>query len=1032
MWHCRITVIAFMLLALTGFSQKRHAINISTNDGLPTTSIRSFHKDSRGYLWIGTDAGVVKYDGINMVVYNGSDGLPGEKIWDIDEDWNGNMWFACFGGGVARFDGQKITAFTEKEGLPDNSIRKFKCHIPTRTYVYGTGITCGTADSTFSNFHYANILSGDSTQIITAILLDSLSAIVFDFRSHAHKRINFINNSVSPLSSTWINNYKPSAATVLHNQDTLLTNDRTGIVIKNNMGITEIDSIGQVFGIEEDPEETIWIASWNGGANISPPGGLFTVKNNTLSGENKTYGIESILGWCLDYDTLQSYMLYGTLDMGAYIIPKPYFTCYDAAYFNEEYLNVKDVVCDKNETVYSISNDMLYIFEPDGNFNKIDAEKLYTIRQSFYKENMSGEALRTILNKIKSDYQTHRYSYTSINSTTKNELLFNIMGLGCFIYTDKEKIKPISFYGSYFSLDENDTIVQCDEWAYEIKKHGHYKNVNNCFTRYEVPGKRIMAKKHFRYQNETWLCSRISGLFMEKDCAIRDLNAEDSTINHLVNAICFDSIGTAYIGGNDGRIEVLSPIERKKIYEVSHKKTLPAILWMEIWKGYLFAGHADGLRIYKLNEIASGNISFRFFGETEGNIYRNVNNSDIDKQGNIWLAANSGLIKVDANLILNTKYYPLKSIIDNVELFNKESDWGHFGETNKWTNLPKETVKLTYEENNLSIHYHTINFVNPDAEEYYYKLDGIDNEWIGPTEKTYVVYPYLKSGTYNFQLKSRNHTSGLDSNEASFSFIILKPWYFQLWFIIAMLLIFITLVYLFYKIRINNIRRQEQQKREITNHISELETKALQAQMNPHFIFNSMSSIQNFIIDNNVDEALLFMGHFSKVIRKTLDHIDNKKISLQEELEYLEHYTELEKMRFDNSFEFIVTIDDNIDTINTDIPPMILQPFIENSVKHAFPDRSFHGKITLTINAVDEECYCCIIEDNGIGRAAAEINKTKINLGHHSRGMKITQDRIKMLNHKDQHIYHIQVTDLVDDLGNAAGTRVKIVLPLNM
>ncbi|PLW98520.1 MAG: histidine kinase, partial [Marinilabiliales bacterium] len=117
--HCaRLSVFFLLLLSLSCFSQSRHAVNLTTNDGLPITSVRVFHKDSRGYLWIGTDAGVVKFDGLEMSVFNSYNGLPGEKVWDIDEDWNGDMWFACFGEGIAKYDGTNFTSYTIEDGLP--------------------------------------------------------------------------------------------------------------------------------------------------------------------------------------------------------------------------------------------------------------------------------------------------------------------------------------------------------------------------------------------------------------------------------------------------------------------------------------------------------------------------------------------------------------------------------------------------------------------------------------------------------------------------------------------------------------------------------------------------------------------------------------------------------------------------------------------------------------------------------------------------------------------------------------------------
>lgn len=1028
----RLSVFLLMLLSVTCFSQKRHAINLTTNDGLPIKSVRAFHKDSRGYLWIGTDAGVVKYDGLKMTVYNGYSGLPGEKIWDIDEDWNGDMWFACFGEGIARYDGTNFISYTIEDGLPDKAIRKIACHHPTKNLILATGKACAYITEDFEIQSTKDFFIPELSSTYTEILLNESAALVLAHTNSKHMYIDLQKGTITPFSSNWMKRYQTSAGFVTDNNDTIITNLRNGIVVKKDSSLTETGGMGQVFGITEDGQRRLWLAAWNDSKSLGADGGLFSYNDGQIASGNKTFDIKTTFGWAIYNDSIQSETYFGTLNKGIYAFPLPYFTLYDNIYFDESNFSAEQIVCRNGNEVFASSRNTLIRILPDKKYEKLTIAELVDLQIACSEthQNIISKNQRSILIAHKSD--PDYFTFKSIAKATNNDIMVGLGNLKPIVISNDLNAITISYLTyNTFILDENDTITSCDSWTPGIDKYGHYKNIQKR-KEYRIPGKSIMANKLYTYQNETWLFSKISGIFMEKDCTIRDLNEEDSTINHLVNAICFDSTGTAYLGGNDGRIEVLSPVERKKELEIAHKRTLPAVLWINIWKGYLFAGHADGLRIYNLQDVLQGDYSYRFLGETEGNAYRNVNNSDIDENGNIWLATTEGIVMVDANLILNTKYYPLKTVIDKVELFNTETDWSNYGAMDRWSKLPEESVTLKHDENNISIHYHTINFVNSIAEQYYYKLEGIDQEWTGHGNKTYVVYPYLKPGKYTFRAKSRNHTSGLYSTEATFMFTILKPWYFQWWFIISMSVILMSTIALLYRMRIRYIRRQEKQKREIMTRISNLETKALQAQMNPHFIFNSMSSIQNFVIDNDVDEALTFMGHFSKVIRMTLDHVDNKTMPLQDELDYIAHYTELEKMRFDNSFEFLMEVDHEIDVFNTLIPPMLLQPIIENCIKHAFPDRSHKGRITLYIKPHGNDAYQCEIEDNGIGRAAAEQNKSRKNLGHTSKGMKITNDRIRMLNKEDQERYRLEIIDLFNDENIACGTRVVIVLPVEL
>ena len=339
-----------------------------------------------------------------------------------------------------------------------------------------------------------------------------------------------------------------------------------------------------------------------------------------------------------------------------------------------------------------------------------------------------------------------------------------------------------------------------------------------------------------------------------------------------------------------------------------------------------------------------------------------------------------------------------------------------------------ETPKLDPDQNNISIYYHTLNYNNPDADHYYYKLDGIDKDWIGPSDKKYVVYPYLNSGKYRFLVKSRNELSGMETQVAEFKFVILTPWYEQIWFYIFLVFFVITSFILFYNIRLRNMRKKEEGKRNIMQKISELETKALQAQMNPHFLFNSINSIQSYILDNDVDEALTYLNSFSKIIRMTLEFVDKKFVSLSDVLDYLQHYVDLENMRFDELFDYLVVIDNQIDPETTLIPPMLLQTLIENSIKHGIRNLKHRGTIKLEIVKIDNESFKCIIEDNGVGRLkSSQINKDQ-NINKESLGLKIIKERLDILNNGKESPYKMEIIDLYSDTGVSVGTRVELTL----
>jgi tetratricopeptide (TPR) repeat protein len=204
------------------------------------------------------------------------------------------------------------------------------------------------------------------------------------------------------------------------------------------------------------------------------------------------------------------------------------------------------------------------------------------------------------------------------------------------------------------------------------------------------------------------------------------------------------------------------------------------------------------------------------------------------------------------------------------------------------------------------------------------------------------------------------------------------------------------------------------------------ELTALRAQMNPHFIFNALSSIKSYILDNNNEQADYYLTRFAKLIRLILDNSSQNLVSLQKELQLVESYIELEQLRFENKFTYDINIETEISPMEVFIPSMIIQPFIENAIIHGFLHKD--GKCYLQINVrQSERIVTIIVEDNGIGRSDAKARSQ--NIFHESKGYKMTEQRLKALSQNRDENAAIVYKDLSDDTGNT-GTQVEIVIPL--
>jgi LytS/YehU family sensor histidine kinase len=205
----------------------------------------------------------------------------------------------------------------------------------------------------------------------------------------------------------------------------------------------------------------------------------------------------------------------------------------------------------------------------------------------------------------------------------------------------------------------------------------------------------------------------------------------------------------------------------------------------------------------------------------------------------------------------------------------------------------------------------------------------------------------------------------------------------------------------------------------------------LRLQMNPHFLFNSLSSIQHLIVSQQTTKAYKYLTVFSNFLRTLLNFAEKNFIPLDEELKILNMYMELESLRFDQSFTYEITVDESLTNDEILLPSLMIQPFAENAIWHGLLHKEGDKKLSIRINNISEEYLTCIIEDNGIGRIkSAEIQKNKIKATlHESKGIGIIQERLNLMQQKTGKPATVEIIDLSNNLNQATGTKVIITIP---
>lgn len=252
------------------------------------------------------------------------------------------------------------------------------------------------------------------------------------------------------------------------------------------------------------------------------------------------------------------------------------------------------------------------------------------------------------------------------------------------------------------------------------------------------------------------------------------------------------------------------------------------------------------------------------------------------------------------------------------------------------------------------------------------------------------------------------------------------------WILIAGLLITTLSGFMIYKNlalkRKNEKLESRHRQAELQHHVTELEMQALRAQMNPHFIFNCLNSINRFILKNETEAASNYLTKFSRLIRMALTHSKKNFISLEDELEMLKLYLDMERLRFKDAFEYSITFKNSIDAGNVFVPPLLLQPFAENAIWHGLMHKDGHGHLEIELR-VDKKMLTCTITDDGVGRSKADEIKSRSVEKSKSMGLQITNDRLAMLNKDSEQPAFFNMEDLINEEGEPAGTRV--ILKMN-
>lgn len=422
--------------------------------------------------------------------------------------------------------------------------------------------------------------------------------------------------------------------------------------------------------------------------------------------------------------------------------------------------------------------------------------------------------------------------------------------------------------------------------------------------------------------------------------------------------------------------------------------------------------------IYKINPQ---NYAVQNYNTGNGLSFLEYNTSSTLKEndGTLLFGGVGGITKFNPSALKENTFSPAPLI---TAIVVNDSPWHSNIAPSRITNL-----SFNYRQNFITLYFAVNNFSNHDNNQFSYRLGGLNENWTNIGNRNFATYTSLPPGDYIFQLRSANSDGKWNEGMTTMDFTIYPPWWQTWWFRLAAVSIFTGLITWFVRKRIQVIRREATLKQKI----AETEMMALRAQMNPHFIFNSLNSIREMILHNENKEASHFLSKFAQLIRMTLNHSGQSFISLRNTIEYLHRYVEMEQVR-NADFTCRILADDELEPDETILPPMLIQPFIENAIWHGTTGTNKNININIDFKK-ERDQLICLIDDNGIGIIQSLEAKSRNANGHQPVGIINIQGRIHLLNEKYNLKSSVTVVDKSTLPGfEESGTLVTLRLPLEI
>lgn len=970
---------SFLLLSSKVSGQQFNYVHYTKEHGLAGNMAYSIAQDRSGFIWIGTENGVSRFDGAEFTNFTTEDGLTDNEVLEVFCDSKGRVWFICFTAPLCFYENGKIHNPTNSpdifNGVESNGVLDF-CEDAKGNIWFRSRHVLFFSNNRFHqikfNLHYTKSLKPHPESIV-----------------------------VTPYGINKNGNY--------------FTSDGSRIVeLVDTTKLIWLDSLFMITipGLSNINVKSVVNASDNCFHSYTN-NGIVTTKFNdrskleVLHAEVTPYNINRII-----YDKVSSKCWVLSHGEGTFTIST------DHRRTSERFLpdkNLSMFVVDRNFNYwFSTLGDGIYFLNASG-IKTIELEKnefkneIFSFCFSKNNELLVGYEYGNVEEYINHKrVAAYRVSDMKLKSNVVKKMLQTSDGDLCFAtenqivqMTGKHQVKYVKLIqaikdaeilgGNKIGVINRSTCILIDNGHVDTIAHG---------SRYTSVGG--ISDTLFWFSSIDTLFKCVNGYVIPE--LIYDVEREGRIID-----LCYPADEILWISTyNQG----LKAVFRNKIYRFGIKEGLlsnqcrtlyseaPGKLWVVTDRG-----------ITKLTyDVKDPSKNYAMSLSRNDGLPSDMIRQVLKQNDTVYVATDKGIAFFRESQLKSTTEIPV------------------FIEEWKVNDSRPLSSQLSYHQNRVAFRFTSVSFNSGKDVKYKYFLSGLDNGWSITGRRT-IDYASLQPGKYTFYVVAIDKNGNESQQPAKVSFTIEAPFWEKLWFRMAAFNVAGLSLFLFMRIRIKKIATKAQEKQEVSRQLAELKLEAVRAQMNPHFIFNCLNAIQHYNVSHNFDSAQQFLSDFAMLIRKTLHLSKQDFISLREELSFLESYIKLEKLRFEDQFTYSFLIDPNIDLDQMKVPSLLLQPFVENSINHGLKYRKEPGG-TIDISFTKSRDELIVkVSDNGIGIVRSMELKAARGVSHQSQGTNLTTNRIEVINKIYKTAMRLQISS--SEAGAAhSGTIVTLIIPL--